>query len=162
MELNSENMNETEVERETTIDSEQDRVIIESELKQTADIMTFMDMFEQKVNEHREVSRSLRDMEQQIEEALDNGGEQMEALHRLDPQHDDRGEVKANSVDPDTMRAYASIQQGYEQMKQKREQLENIEEDLEELHPAAEAVVEEYEEVEMPQNWEEFVRDEVL
>lgn len=167
MKFDSEEVNETKVDREVNI--EDSKATIDSRVKQKVDCDTFMEMFQNKVVQRQQLVRKIRDMENSIEEFLGEHGDDMQNMHAFDSSQEQsqltekvsRGSA-VNSVPFEAIKTYTNLRKGKKQLEGKKNELEDVEEDLRELYTAAERIVEEYDSFEMPEIWEEKVREELL
>lgn len=164
MKFESELLNETDLDREVEIDDSV--ATIKSEIEQKVDCDTFMEMFKNKVNKQRELSRKVRDMENSIDELLNNQSEDMQFMHAIDesqPQSDMPEKVQrgnaVNAVSLDSIGSYVKLRQAKDRLDNSREQLADVEEDLMHLKDAAQEIVETYDSFEMPNNFELAMED---
>lgn len=160
MKFTSEPHNETEVDRKIFVGNEEVR--IESQLKQTVDPKTFMKMFREKVNRHRELTRKVRDMENSITELLNEHEEKMHNAQVIDEDEEKDepvGDLVSN-LSAEDMNKYAKMKKGKEQIENKRKELQDVEEDFLELEEGAYEVAGKFDDIEMPNNYE-LVKEEI-
>lgn len=167
MTLEEEQVNETDVTRH--IRHENGKTYIESEVDQKVDHETFMEMFSQKLTEHQQLSRKIRDMGNEIEQLLEEKDADLQLLHAIDKDQDQsqlpekvqRG-TAVDSVPTDSINSYVNLVNAQNQREQEQNKLDDVKEDLEELGRAAEQLAEEHEELELPAIWTEKLKYEIF
>lgn len=163
-EFSVEQTNETEVGTEVNHDFDEHKTTINRTVEQTVDVETFMDMFNEKVNTVITTQREISNMETRIDQLLEDHETDMEILHSIDESQQQssvpeqaRGNSVPNSVDPRAFEVYGKLQQARQQNEQKQRKLEDAIEDFEALQETAKMIVDEYESIEMPNNYERVV-----
>lgn len=161
MKFNGEEKNTERSQRKPELKTEDDETKIVTEITQTLDVQTFMDMFEQKCANLRNVKRTIRDTENHIQDILDQRETAMNVLHSISQDDKQRGDVKPNSVTEEDIESFSNIKNAEEKLEAKREDREQLYSDIEELLPVAQEIAEKYEDLELPDTYTMLVEEDL-
>lgn len=137
--MSQDSVDEHIAERDIQLVEDNDHTIIEIETlhKQKMSPQNFMETFNGFTNQYRQNVNQHSNLQDRIEQVIENGGQALKALHHLDQDQEQRGEVKPNTVTTEDIKQYGQLQQMQQQKETTVENMNDIQETIEHMYPMA-------------------------